>query len=1032
MLMFSVEVRILFYTLLKSPQPHSLSMKLIFQILTTAYLLVGYTYSQVADSSLAIRLTTSMNDSYAQAAYSETVLYADSAIQAWTLLERWEKATGTQKVKIYALGLSGRFKEANDALALMEATCKSHIPEGGAAWGAVYNSKVALSVMRGEYDRAVSWSDRQLAFWGNKKSLSAAGAFINRGVAYFYVSQPWNGITSCQKGLQILDELGKKEHAFTANAYLCIGRCFLSVRHFRESEQYFQKALDLYNTIYPKNHPNILIASHNMASLYHKKEDFTKAIEVSKANLQHFLEVLGADHYLTGASYFNIGQAQYDSENYEEAEKNLNKALAIRTKSLPQGHPDIAMARLFLGRLYASTSRYEKSLSIFQTAIDDVKDNREFNITYDLLASQGVVYQQQGKWDLALAHTDACLDAYKAEQGWRTTAHKKGMLEILVFKARLLVELEDWDKKKRYTMAAHTFKQGRALLDSMRYLIRPEEEADHAELAEYIYSQGSATCFELYTMTLEKAWLEESFIFTEKRRASLLLQSLRSQQADAFAHVPQVMLDQERKAHTGLIYSEQQWEKARSKGGNTDSSTLALWREKMLGYQLAIDSIRSVVRKQYPAYYRLKYFDETSTLSDVQKVLADNNSLYIQYSWTPDSGLLVFYCTKNQLSGIKIPVEKSLTDSLQGFIDLLKDGVRAENKGYTAQSRQQFADWSHQVFKSVLAPVLNNLNHADIDKLIIVPHGKLGYIPFEILLQEKPASDASFREMDYVNASYTVRYMYSASLFTSKNNRRISPSKLMTGFAPDYPASSPIPVSMQTMALRDMAPLMQNGPEVRTISTMMHGDPHYGGAATESRFKSQAKDYRILHLAMHAFVNDSVPLYSSLIFAQEKPQKNENPTHNTLGEDGQLFAYEIYNLSLRAELVVLSACQTGYGKQRQGEGIMSLAHAFRYAGCPNIVTSLWQADDQSTAKLMEHFYMYLKQGMPKDEALQQARVAYLKEDNQAHPFFWASFVLLGDEKPVSKLSGARDIYTSVWIVFALLTALGIIFLKKYQ
>ena len=146
--------------------------------------------------------------------------------------------------------------------------------------------------------------------------------------------------------------------------------------------------------------------------------------------------------------------------------------------------------------------------------------------------------------------------------------------------------------------------------------------------------------------------------------------------------------------------------------------------------------------------------------------------------------------------------------------------------------------------------------------------------------------------------------------------------------------------------------------------------------------------YNILHLAMHAIANDSISNRSALYFA---------PTHQ--GND-DLLSSEIYNLRLNALLVVLSACNTGDGKHVSGEGIMSLAHAFRFAGCRNIVTSLWQVDDESAGIIMKSFYKHLKRGVGKDEALRLSRIDYLSKSGKSHPFFWSSFVLIGDDLPV--------------------------------
>ena len=109
-------------------------------------------------------------------------------------------------------------------------------------------------------------------------------------------------------------------------------------------------------------------------------------------------------------------------------------------------------------------------------------------------------------------------------------------------------------------------------------------------------------------------------------------------------------------------------------------------------------------------------------------------------------------------------------------------------------------------------------------------------------------------------------------------------------------------------------------------------------------------------------------------------------------------------MNLQADLVVLSACNTGLGRHQKGEGIMSLGRAFAYAGCPNIVMSLWQADDYATSELMKMYYRYLKEGFDKGQSLQKARAEYLATQDQLHPYFWGSFILIGDPTPIQDSS----------------------------
>jgi CHAT domain-containing protein len=162
-----------------------------------------------------------------------------------------------------------------------------------------------------------------------------------------------------------------------------------------------------------------------------------------------------------------------------------------------------------------------------------------------------------------------------------------------------------------------------------------------------------------------------------------------------------------------------------------------------------------------------------------------------------------------------------------------------------------------------------------------------------------------------------------------------------------------------------------------------------------------ANQYRVIHLATHSIVDDENPSFSRLIFSAGSDST----------EDGHLHSYELYNLHLNADLVTLSACNTGFGKIQEGEGIMSLARGFAYAGCPNIVMSLWPASDKATAHLMEMFYQGLAAGLSKDAALRKAKLQYLNEADalSANPYFWSSFVFMGEPSPLKTTMPVRGV-----------------------
>ncbi len=198
---------------------------------------------------------------------------------------------------------------------------------------------------------------------------------------------------------------------------------------------------------------------------------------------------------------------------------------------------------------------------------------------------------------------------------------------------------------------------------------------------------------------------------------------------------------------------------------------------------------------------------------------------------------------------------------------------------------------------------------------------------------------------------------------------------------------------------------------MENISKTINTKVFINAEATEINFRNNTENYDILHLAMHAYINDSLPGFSRLAFSLD--------TSNIANSDGWLNTADIYNLNINAKLTVLSACNTGSGQLKKGEGIMSLARGFFYAGCPAIIMSLWEVEDQSGTQIMGSFYKNLKKGKTKDESLRQAKLEYLENSNsrRAHPHYWLGYINIGDNSPLYK---SYDFYFFSLLILALI------------
>ena len=257
----------------------------------------------------------------------------------------------------------------------------------------------------------------------------------------------------------------------------------------------------------------------------------------------------------------------------------------------------------------------------------------------------------------------------------------------------------------------------------------------------------------------------------------------------------------------------------------------------------------------------------------------------------------------------------------------------------------------------------------------------------------------AFADLPYLVRRSPVSYGPSASVLHQLRTRRTDrapPTRdlLALGdpvFAAEAETGSTAAEPVRLIGPGDLERLPYTGDEVRSIARLFpedRADVLLRGEATEARLRrlSANRTYRYVHLATHGLINDRRPDFSGIALSAD----------TTAATDGLLQAAEIFNLSVNADLVVLSACETGLGRLVRGEGLVGLTRAFMYAGTPSLVVSLWSVADRSTARLMERLYEGLTDDRAKAEALRTAKLALLGDEALAHPFNWAPFVLVGD------------------------------------
>lgn len=397
---------------------------------------------------------------------------------------------------------------------------------------------------------------------------------------------------------------------------------------------------------------------------------------------------------------------------------------------------------------------------------------------------------------------------------------------------------------------------------------------------------------------------------------------------------------------------------------NTDSNQKKDSLEAIIfNDQRQLDSLIRIFESSNPTYYKLKYSSpKITSIQSIQKNNLSNSTALIEYFMGEDK-LYTFIVSKNDLKVMTTEIDSTLLNQ----ITILNTSMRSLKGDFIT-----FSNSSSYLYNLLLKEALEYLG-PKIDELYIIPDNEINYVPFEVLIKNVPpsAKNSRFDLLPYLVKDYSVSYHYSSALL---NNDNTSLSDNISGFAPSFTSSFSNAENLES--------LLHNKEEVLVIKDITDGQINIDTAANLKNLKQSVNQYRIAHLATHATCNDTLPFESKIYL-----------------EDGPIHAYEIYNMPHKLDLAVLSACETGTGALKKGEGLMSLARAFISSGCKSVITSLWNVNDQKSVEIMGNFYTHLYQGKTVAKSLTLAKRNYLSDVNavlDAHPYHWATFIIIGN------------------------------------
>ncbi|MGI9530137.1 CHAT domain-containing protein [Lutimonas sp.] len=921
-----------------------------------------------------------------------------------------------QNKKAADLNRAGNFTQANQILdQLLQKLEKEGAKES--FFAATYQTKAKVVQSLGHYEESSTLARQSLNISiKSKDSFNMADSYNTIGINHYFESDydsttyyyeksfdikkriktdPYALAVSAYNIALVYDDLGQTEKAmelykqaesnlleserkknFLSDVYVGMALIYFYSGDRSKSALYAEKAMDEGMESYGEYNPNMTFVYTTYANILEAEEKHIEAIALLEKNLKIRKSTYGEYHRWTCETYYDLANSYVLFEKYDQAEAYYKQAIKIGQKINSRQY--LANARNYLAQLYLNRGMFLDeaeellllSLNTNHTIYGDISDLVAEN--YLQLARLYKMKEDQDNFELYLEKT------LKAA-GYETSDLSKVVGPLQVIEALMLMEdwhIEMYEKSREFDHLLAAYE----LVDHKISLIRHTQNnfssdrsrVDFANKYREAFEKDLRLCWLLYHESLDKQYLQKAFELSEINRNTTLLKGLQGIKFRAYGNIPKEKLDFEEQTKKDLerVKMDIFFEKSAREPDK-------LFYKELLDQRIVLsnrlDSLYQVFKKEYPKFKDFEADNDLVDISEVQDVLDDNTQMITYF--LGEESLFTFTITKDSISLLRGEISKKLIENTNDFKNHLS-------------KREDVNELSHDLYMFLMGQQLVR----DKENIVIIADNVLNYIPFEVLKN----SDNSFLVEDY-----NIHYTGSARLFLELNNEffKYSSKYDWAGFAPTYDIDNKL-ISAKN--------------EIDDIASLTDGTKFVGSKAKKDNFLQNNQEYSVLHLAMHAKIDHENPQYNRLIF-----------------EDEDLTSSEIYNSKSKANMAVLSACNTGFGKIEKGEGVMSMARAFHFSGIPSIVMSLWKVPDKETKVIMIDFYRFLQKGKSKSEALRLAKLKYLKTNKDTeliHPYYWSGFVINGNADPIEIGESNQIVWYLIAIAFAMI--LGVAFRRK--
>ncbi len=864
----------------------------------------------------------------------------------------------------------------------------------------------------------------------NKTPFQLIGSHINVALIEGSKGNHEEELALLQKALRILLASSDVNNLYGKGIYGNMAACYLLQGDYHQALAYYQKSLQIANTIWGTAHRQIGMCHNNLAEAYEAVLDYDQQLFHAQKTLTIFREVFNENSTFTAASYQTLGRAYKNLGQYELAIENFEQDAKITRQLIKEDGEGIADYHINVASCYGLMGEPEKQLTHLEKALTiyisiHQTTHPQIAAIYNALADW---YDTQQDYDqqLIFAHKAVCSvstgifdNNYLSSPDLSTIQLYQEAFTALLHKARAAHQLYLQNKDQEYLEFSLTTYQ---LLDQVLHQIKQSYKTDASKLffskqVAAIYAEGIHIA-----MLLKRPAI--AFYFSEQAKVALLRANLQDITAKELGEIPSELLEQEKALRIELNYLDKRIIQEEQKGKQADQKIIQKLQDQYFEYKNKYDLLIEQFENDYPQYYQLKYDNKIVSIRDLRRQIPEEGILISYYIGT--TYYYIFFVTEEEFDCIEMV---NPPNKLEQLCTTFYQAINLHQK-------KEYVELGQRIFHSLVTPIadliINPYFDEDDKPLIIIPHDYLAYLPFEALLYDKASVNTPYHELPFLLHQCTIQYHYSATLWLHNQQRSFS-KKLQdhsfAGFAPIYappndqyetPTSPSLKVSEATIqSWQDRSssiegshwkPLPYSQKEVNQVQQLFDG---YGyptktflfDQANKANFIQHTNEVQFLLIAAHGLVHDEQPQLSGLVFYPSnttdmvvdgaREERSADLSNEAMEKDSIFSMQEAYLLNIRADLVVLSSCESGIGKLEKGEGMMAVNRGFLYAGAKHVVFTLFKVYDEPSAQLIETFFAYVLAGDSYATALRDVKRDFVKQEKLADPKFWSAYILIG-------------------------------------